>query len=161
MAHPQERVANVTGTNTVTSAREVVNVACKLQNGIILREMQRNVEAEPVQGGGMRDVTYYRPTERQVVIEGTIAPFGLPVPILVEGGFRVTRNVPKDIWDSWYDANKKSDLIARGLIFASEKFDDIRAFSREHEKVVTGLEGVDPKNPGKHVRGIVPGDKPK
>lgn len=154
--------ANVVGQTTVTAARDVISVACKLRNGIIIREMHKTIEAEPVQGGGMRENTYYRPTEAQVVIHGTEVPFGLPQPILIEGGFRVTRDVPKDLWDSWYEHNKKSDLVRNGLIYASEKYENTRGHAREHEKAITGLEGVDPKNPSKHVRGIAPiSDRPK
>lgn len=152
----------VAPTNTITQAREVVSVACKMPNGIILRTFAPHTETELVLGGGTRDVTVYRQTEDQIVIGGTAARVGDPrPPILVEGGYRITPNVPKALWDSWYAANKHSDLVRNRLIYASEKREDAESFSRSHDGVLTGLEGIDPSNPGKRVRGIVPGDKPR
>lgn len=165
MAQPQHNPLprqGIAPTNTITAAREVVSVACKMPNGIILRTFVPRTESELVLGGGSREVTVYRETEDQIVIGGTAARIGDPrPPILVEGGYRITQNVPKSLWDAWYAANKHSDLVKNRLIYASEKREDAEAFSREHESVVTGLEGIDPANPGKRVRGIVPGDKPK
>jgi hypothetical protein len=165
MAQPQPQNLprqGVAPTNTISSSREVVSVACKMPNGLILRSFVPHQETELVLGGGTRDVTVYRQSEDQVVIGGTAARIGDPrPPILVEGGYRVTPNVPKRLWDAWYEANKASDLVRNRLIYASERREDAEAFSREHEKVDTGLEGIDPSNPGKRVRGIVPGDKPK
>ena len=161
MASPQPAVPHVTGHTTIMSARDVVSVACKMPNGLILREMSREDTQEPVLGGGMRSVTYHRPTGEQVAIKGTSGVYGQPAPILTAGGFRITKDVPKAIWDSWYEHNQKSDMVRNGLIFASEKYEDTKAFAREHESAMSGLEGIDQNNPGKHVRGIVRGDKPK
>lgn len=148
--------------NTITESRDVVSVACKMPNGLILRTFVPNTETELVLGGGSRDVTVYRQTEDQVIIKGTAARVGDPrPPILVEGGYRITPNVPKALYDAWYEANKTSDLVRNRLIYASESRADAEAFSRDNEKTETGLEGIDPANPGKRVRGIVPGDKPK
>jgi hypothetical protein len=148
--------------STIHSARDVVSVACKHPSGFVLRNFAPIRETEQVLGGGVRDVTVYRDTGEQFVIGGTAQRPGDPrPPILAEGGYRITRNVPKTLWDAWYEANKASDIVRNRIMFASEKHEDVKAFSREHETVMTGLEGIDPTNPGKHVRGIVPGDKPK
>jgi hypothetical protein len=149
-------------TSNIHSARDVVSVACKHPSGLVLRNFAPMRETEQVLGGGSRDVTVYRDTGEQFVIGGTAQRPGDPrPPILAEGGYRITRNVPKALWDAWYEANKASDLVRNRIVFASEKHEDVKAFSREHEAVMTGLEGIDPTNPGKHVRGIVPADKPK
>lgn len=150
--------------SNVQSARDVVSVACKTPNGLVLRNFVPSNEPQQVLGpnGGFREVTVYRDTGEQFVIGGTAQRPGDPrPPILAEGGYRITRNVPKALWEAWYEANKASDLVRNRIVFASEKHEDVKAFSREHETVMTGLEGIDPANPGKHVRGIVPADKPK
>lgn len=146
--------------NTVTKSRDVVAVACKLPNGIILRAFVPNQEQELVLGGGSRDVTVYRETEDRFVVGGTAARVGDPPPILVEGGYRIT-TVPKPLWDAWYEANKNSDLVKNRLIYAAEKEEDARAFSLDNDGTLSGLEALDPTAPGKRVRGIEPGGKPR
>lgn len=167
MPHPNERqqpgaVIGGPPASNITSARDVVSVACKHPHGLVLRGFQPVQETELVLGGGSRDVTVWRETGEQFVIGGTAAhPSNPRPPLLAEGGYRITPNVPKKLWDAWYEANKASDLVKNRIVYASEKRADAEDFSREHEKVLTGLEGIDPENPGKHVRGIVRGDAPK
>ena len=157
-----DRIVGAAPTTTVNSARDVVEVACKLPNGLILREMTETIEFEQILGAPeSRQVKYHRPTGEQVVIEGVGFRIGDTPPILVNGGYRITRNVPKRIWDSWFDANKNSDLVKNKIIYASEKRDDVHAFAREHEKVVTGLEGIDPNAIGKRVPGVSLLDRPR
>lgn len=139
--------------STVTAARDVVTVACKLPCGFIMREFAANPEDELVMGGGSRRVTVHRPTGRQVTILGTGARVGSPPPILIRG-FRLTPDVPKALWDGWLAANRDSDMVRNGLVYAAPQQRDVEAFAREHETARTGLEGIDPDNPGARVRGI-------
>ncbi|WP_053080456.1 hypothetical protein [Methylobacterium variabile] len=139
--------------NTATAARDVVTVGCKLPCGFIMREFAATPETELVMGGGAREVTVHRPTGQQVTILGTGARAGLPPPILVRG-FRLTPDVPKALWDNWLAANRDSDMVRNGLVYASPQQRDVEAFAREHESARTGLEGIDPDNPGARVRGI-------
>jgi len=148
--------------NTIHAARDVVSVACKMPNGLILRGMNRDIVQELVQGGGVRDVVQFTPSGEQIVLGGTSARVGDPrPPLLTASGYRVTPNVPKHLWDDWYAANKTSDLVKNRIVFASEKAEDVQAFGRQHDTVVTGLEGIDARNPQKHVRGIAPQDAPR
>lgn len=148
--------------NTIHAARDVVSVACKMPNGLILRGMDRTIVPELVQGGGVREVVCFVPNGEQIVLGGTSARVGDPrPPLLTASGYRVTPNVPKKLWDDWLEANKNSDLVRNRIVFASEKREDVEAFGRQHDVVVTGLEGIDPKNPQKHVRGIAPQDAPR
>lgn len=142
------------------SAREVVSVACKLPNGFVMRGFLKTREVELVLGGGSRDVDVHRPTGEETTIGGTAARFGVAPPILVNG-YRITRNVPKALWDNWYEANRNSDLVKNHIVYAAEAHDDAKAWSREHESVLTGLEGIDPDEPGKRVRGIQRAEKPR
>ncbi|TXN33906.1 hypothetical protein [Methylobacterium sp. WL19] len=146
--------------NTVTEAREVVSVACKLPSGFIMREFTPQAETELVLGGGSRDVTVHRETGRQVVVKGVAYRFGSPPPVLVNG-YRITRDVPKDLWDNWYEANKASDLVRNHIVYADVRHDDVKAWGRDHEAAPSGFEGIDPDGPNKRVRGIERADRPK
>lgn len=165
MAQPERQQSSApigsAPSNTVHSAREVVSVACKMPNGLILRGLDRTIVQELVQGGGVRDVECYVPNGEQVVLGGTAARYGDPrPPLLTASGYRITPNVPKKLWDDWYAANKASDLVKNRIIFAHTDHASVEKFGREHDHVVTGLEGIDPKNPQKHVRGITPAERP-
>lgn len=145
---------------TVRAARDVVTVACKLPNGIILREFRQGSRAEAVLGGGTRDVTVHEPTGDQVVVLGIGGKAGEPPPILVNG-YRYTRNVPARIWDQWLAANRTSDMVTNGLVYAADRSDYLKDWSRAHEGTRSGLEGIDPNAPGKRVRGIERADRPR
>lgn len=163
MANPQTQAPGrpvAPPITTVTEAREVVSVACKLPNGFILREFKPAQESELVLGGGARDLTVHRETGRQVEVKGVAYRFGMAPPILVNG-YRVTPNVPKDLWDGWLEANRDSDLVRNRIVFADVQDSEIKARTRESEAVPTGFEGIDPDDPGKRVRGIVRAEKPK
>jgi hypothetical protein len=165
MAQPERHQQGPIGqapSNTVNSAPEVVSVACKMPNGLILRGMTEVVISELVQGGGARDVKQYVPNGEQIILGGTAARVGDPrPPLLTASGYRVTHNVPKDLWDAWFEANKNSDLVKNRIVFGHSDNASVEKFGRTHDAVVTGLEGVDPKNPQKHVRGIAPENAPK
>lgn len=137
-----------------------VSVACKLPSGFIIRGMRAVQETENVLGGGVRDVTVYRPSGEEAVIGGVGFRAGSTPPLLVNG-YRITPNVPKDLWDNWHDANRTSDLVRNKIVYATERSDAVDGWTREHREAPTGLEGIDPMNPGKRVRGIERADKPK
>lgn len=158
LGSPQRQ--GVAPTNTVHAARDVVAVACKMPTGLILRGYDPHQEVEVIPNG-TRDVTVYRENGEQVVLGGTTARFGSPQPILTTGGYRITPNVPKKLWDNWYEANKSSDLVKNHIVYAHEDADQAAEFARKHDYVLTGLEGIDPDNPGKRVRGIERNDRAK
>lgn len=148
--------------NTVHSARDVVSVACKMPNGLILRGMERVIEQELVQGGGVRDVERYIANGEQIVLGGTASrPGDARPPLLTASGYRITPNVPKKLWDDWYEANKASDLVRNRIVFAHTDAATVEKEVSRFDRVMTGLEGIDPMNPHKHVRGIAPADAPK
>lgn len=163
MAAPQVHQGarqGVPPTNTVTEARDVVTVACKLPSGFIMREFAERTEIEQVMGGGTREITVHRETGHQVVIKGAAYRIGDTPPILVNG-YRLTPDVPKPLWDNWYAANKNSDLVKNHLVYANAERDSVKAWSREHESAQTGFEGIDPEKPGQRVRGVERAEKPK
>ena len=101
---------------------EVVTVACKLRNGLILRTFAKHRIQMPVIGGGVRDVDEYRPDGRQFKINGNAAPYAQPLldsegnPIEMEQSFALTREIPKAFWDLWLEQNKESAVVKNGLI---------------------------------------------
>jgi hypothetical protein len=146
MAEQQVKMAEQVGQGKGSSA--TVTVACKLPAGLILRGFRKMVKQEVVMGGGVRDVPEFVPTGEQFVIKGYSVPQGdLPAPpVALAGSFALTHNVPRKLWDEWLEANEDSDLVKRGLIFASGDERSARDQIKDHAKEKNGLEPLDPKN---------------
>lgn len=139
---------------------ETVTVACKLPNGLKCRIFRPHEEQDIVVGGGTRDVTRYYPTGEFFVLNGTATrpgeapkarlPNGMPGPAnaeLLDSGFALTFGVPKAQWDAWLEANKDADYVRNGLVFAHKQTASTKKQARDHEKVRSGLEPIDPENP--------------
>lgn len=136
----------------VSRASDTVTVGCKLPNGLILQNFRMEDYQDQVMGGGTRTA------QRSVRLEETyrvcgssidIAKMALgEVPNLVIGGYGITSGVPREFWEEWERTNKNTPLVRNGLIFAMP--DDARARARAAEgaKLRTGLEPIDPANPG-------------
>lgn len=128
---------------------EVVTVGCKLGNGLILRTFAPQKMSVPVIGGGMKDVTEFKPDGRMYTINGNRAPHATPLvdaqgnAIMLEQSFALTPDIPKDFWDLWLEQNKNSEVVKRGLIFASGKHLEVRAMAKTHRDEKHGLEPID------------------
>ncbi len=70
---------------------------------------------------------------------------------LLIGGFGVTQ-VDADLWTAWLAAHKDFPAVKSGLIFAQNNEANAKAEAREREGMETGLEGIDPQNPGKKAK---------
>ena len=127
-----------------------VCIACKMPAGLILRGFRKVTKNELVMGGGVRDVVEFVPNGEQFVVKGYAAPMGQrPEAQVVGGGFighALTHGVPRKLWDEWLDANKDSEMVKRGLIFAADGEHNARDKARDVEKEKNGLEPLDPKN---------------
>lgn len=123
----------------------VVTVACKLPNGIILRvfDMVDTVEVIP---GGMRTIQRAQPKPEQVLVHGIAVPFGQAPKCRMAFGYALTENVNAEFAALWFKQNADSDMVRNKMIFAFEKASDIEAFAKEHQKVRSGLEPLDPEN---------------
>ena len=66
-------------------------------------------------------------------------------------GFGVTE-VDAELWNAWLAEHKTFPAVVNGLIFAQTSDANVKAQTREHEAQETGLEGVDPANPGKKAK---------
>ena len=80
-----------------------------------------------------------------------------PQDVPVVCGHGATR-IPKDFWEQWALEHKNFGPVEKEHIFASDKPASGRDMARERMKNRTGLEGLDPKKPGK---GIKPGEEMK
>jgi hypothetical protein len=139
-----------------------VTVACKLPAGLVIRAHKLCRESEAVMGGGTRDYDVYRwsgEEKDEAHIFGNATPFGKAPKCLIIGGYALTPNVDKDIWDNWFEANRNGAMVKNGLIFAYEKPDHAQAEALNRENVLSGMEPIDPDNPGKKVRGIEKSDR--
>ena len=137
--------------NINTARREpdspVVSVACKL--GIAWLDIQacvKTVVQENTQTGP-RDKDMWQKSGPIHRIRGTAYPAGaipdgfFDRPEMI-AGHAITRNVPRKLWDTWFEQNAQSDMVRNGLIFAFVGMDDIKARSREMENVPSGLEPI-------------------
>ena len=52
--------------------------------------------------------------------------------------------IPKDFWDEWCRQNSDSDALANKVLIAFPKQADTEACAKEHEKLTTGREPLDP-----------------
>ncbi len=135
-----------------------VTVACKLPGGIVLRAYVESSESEAVLGGGTREAKVFRWNGEEATVFGVSVPFGQVPKCLIVGGYALTPNVPKDLWDNWLAANRNSDMVKHRLIFAHERADYAQDKAKEHEATRSGFEPIDPANPGKKIRGIEKAD---
>lgn len=144
---------------------ETVTVACKLPHGLICRIFVMREKTELVLGGGTRQVKEAVDSGRRFTINGVAheagrmpmsrrydgAPMdGTQAPML-DTGFALTHNVPKADWDEWLEQNKDSDFIKKGLVFAHKQAASVKKQGKDHERIRTGLEPIDPLRPGNGV----------
>lgn len=83
---------------------DIVHVACKIASGIALGG------ADGVKVAG----TAFEP---QPGIPGPPRP----------GGFAITSNVPRDVWEQWLHDNERSVMVTRQLIFADPDLATLKA----------------------------------
>ena len=124
------------------AAGATVTVACKIPNGIIMRVHEQHDFHETVPGGPPR------PAKRAVEkarfnIAGPAAPFGMVPKTDVAGGYALTHNVPKDLWDAFKAQHSDSDMIVNKLLFAYEKPEATVSEAKNARKNLSGLEPID------------------
>lgn len=144
---------------------ETVVVACKAPMGLLLRMFEPHEYQEPSQTG-MRDVKTFKVVNdpgKQWVIRGTyVASAGQAyhrgnsaVAELLPGGYALTYGVPKEIWDNWYEYNKRTKLVTEQVVFAMPSLPKATERAKELRKVRSGLEPVDPDKPAERMPGGV------
>lgn len=150
----------------VSRASDTVWVGCKLPNGYILQTFHMEDYQEQVMGGGTRTAQRSIRHEETYRLCGSsidIAKMALgDVPNLVIGGYGITSGIPRDYWEKWLSVYKDTPLVKNGLIFAQPDEMCARARAAEGAKLRTGLEPIDPANPGAaapDVRRVQPGTR--
>jgi hypothetical protein len=135
-----------------------VTVACKLPHGLKLRLFNMVETQEPVMGGGFRTVKVAQERPESVTVKGWSHAQNMAPNAPLVGGYALTQNVDKDLWDAWLAANAQSDVVKNGLIFAHEKSVNVEAEAKEKKDKRCGLERLDPN---KLPRGIQKSDHMK
>jgi hypothetical protein len=127
-------------------ASDTVVVGCKLPNGIVLQNWKMVETTEPSQQGYKKINMAVRDGE-PVRLRGAAVPFGKMPLHAITSGYALTYGVKRDFWEHWRESNKDSDLLKNNIVFACGDEQRARDYARDHEKVVTGLEPVDPTKP--------------
>lgn len=131
---------------TTRSATGMVVVGCKIPNGVILQLSVFEQNAEPVMGGGHRDVKIGRKVGQTYTVRGPNVKFGEIPRFLMAGGYALTSGIPEDFWNTWLEQNKDAEMVKRELIVAYKSMDDVEAHCSNNETLKTGLEPMDPQN---------------
>jgi hypothetical protein len=119
--------ANATAGRNESNSTETVTIGCKLPHGLIL------------------DLTIPGQTPRRVRIRGRNAA-------RVIGGYGMTPGVPKAFWEEWRKKNAALAFVKNDLIFAEADRASAVDHAKDNERLTTGLEAIDPNNPGKGIQ---------
>lgn len=129
-----------------------VTVACKLPHGLVLQLARPEVVSEPVMGGGSRQSKQFRQFGEQITVHGVSHPQNAAPKAMIVGGYALTNEVSGQFWFEWLAQNKEHAAVKNHLLFAYEKEADAKDDAKDHAKVRSGLERLDPKKlPGKLV----------
>lgn len=128
-------------------AAETVYVGCKMPNGLILQNFTVEQVREAVPGG-FRDTPMSRRLPEVYRINGVSltheqrmsGDVGYPI----VHGAAITSGVPREFWERWLEANKRSELVTNHIVFAHKEESSVRAMAAEYAKQRTGLEPLDP-----------------
>jgi len=150
IAHEPQVTAPVAKAKAIPpSARNVV-VACKIPNGIWL-QLQKSEERPVETRDGTKMLNFWVKGGKRYYINGPAYPVGqlpkgFPRPPLIEGGYAITRGIPADVWEQWWEQNKLADYCVapdgaeHGMIFAYPDLDSVVDAAREQESLMSGLE---------------------
>jgi len=127
-----------------------VSVACKLPHGLVLRVFSIVERDMPVMGGGVKTERIAEPRAESAVVHGWSHAQNSAPHCTIIGGYAITDNIDKGLWDLWLSQNKDSAMVKNGLIFANEKAESTTGKAKDGGKIQSGLERLDPtKLPGK------------
>lgn len=133
--------------NNDASAKEhdsFVTVACKVPNGFVLQCFERVDSTEPSPAGA-RTVEIARKVYESYTLNGPARPMtGAPAPYLIIGGYGLTPNIPKKVWEHWKRDNAEADIVKNGLIFAHEKLERVQSEAKDRRSIRSNMEPLDP-----------------
>jgi hypothetical protein len=146
----KEITAPKTGTDTVS-------IICKVPNGIVIRAFEKVEEFEQ-SPTGLRSYHIVKGIAgTEFKCEGPAAIYHQPANMFdllsrsYPGGFAISHGCPRETWNSWLHWNKDTPLYREGLIFAVGDAADAAIEAKSRASVVSGLEPLDPTDPGKTV----------
>ena len=126
---------------------DTVYVGCKMPNGLILQNFVTEQVREAVPGG-YKDVPMSRRLPEAYRVNGVSltheqrmsGDVGYPI----VHGTAITGGIPREFWEKWLDANKRSELVQNHIVFAHRDESSVRAMAAAYAKQKTGLEPLDP-----------------
>ena len=127
-------------------ASDTVVLGCKLPNGVVLQNWKMEETTEPTQQGYKQIKKAVRDGD-PIRLRGAAVPFGKMPNHTIVSGYALTPGVKRSFWERWKENNKDSELLKNNIVFACGDEQRARDHAREHERVVTGLEPVDPTKP--------------
>lgn len=130
-----------------------LTVACKIPNGLILRNFEMVEHDVPIMGGGKKTEKRAVQIGEPIKIHGPATPFGQAPKALIVGGFAMTPGVDADAFNAWLKANADHDAVKNGLIFGYEKADNAEGKAKEMRKVQSGLQPLVPDKDERIPRG--------
>ena len=158
---PQRPVTAQRPAEPVAGAGNTLFVACKHPNGLELTCYDQ-VEAHLATPGGVEKTKVWkRNGARSFLVEGpamTVNPHAAG-PHLMRfkeqfGGYSITPGCPKDVWEHWSKFNQ--NMLEAKIVQAFSSQSDAIAWCRTQRDVRSGLEPIDPLDPGAStgIRGI-------
>lgn len=100
-----------------------VTVGCKLPHGLII--------SARTTGGEVVSVTLKGANAARII-----------------GGYGITENVPKDLWDAWLKKNHKHAAVLNGSVFIHDDLKGAESVAKERRDVSSGFEAIDPLKNG-------------
>lgn len=133
-----------------------VSVACNCPSGLILRKHIQIPNRNPRGPNGEEPPMMWvpDPKSKPVRVRGPSIGRGGdagPVRFAIAGGYAITRNVPRDVWEAWLEQNKDSTLVENRMIFAckTESEAEQKALKADTK---SGYEPLDPTAAPKEMR---------
>jgi hypothetical protein len=131
---------------SIPDTARTVTVGCKLPNGLVLSLQREGVEHEPLFGGGTREVKVFRNYGKQVALNGFALKANSAPKHLVMGGYGLTPNVDAEFMKEWLEQFKETKFVQDQIIIVHAAKSDMAANARDGEKIMSGLEPIDPLN---------------
>jgi hypothetical protein len=120
-----------------------VTVASKLPMKFEMQCCVKRTQQRRFQGEVWAEETYHKDGPLHVIngysYPNGQLPEGMPPRPKMVGGYALTHNVSKDLWDAWLIENKNSAMVLNRLVFAYEKQDTVQGKARESTDVDSGL----------------------
>jgi hypothetical protein len=147
---PKKVVGAATSKVIKSHAGAKVVVASKIPQAIELFLEMKTEKTQRYQGSIWTEEVFVPvPDSPRVTISGTAYPIGAPPEGMVwpdkprgGSGAAFTFNVDKDFWETWLEQHKSTEMVKNNLIAAFDTEADARAWAKEHEKQLSGMEPI-------------------